>query len=109
MAGTSFYEWPPTGAVAPTALQVADQVTALITSDGGAGNAVVTHNMGLSVADLAVGRPVVTIEKVLQAASLADWIVSAKAANTVTLTQLAAGGATANLRVHVRRPHSIGR
>jgi hypothetical protein len=112
MAGTATYEWPATGAMAPTALQVADQVTALITSDGNpqATSAVITHNMGLSPADLAAGRPVVTIERIRAVAIAESWIVALQDANSITLSQVVVGGgAGANIRVTVQRPHSMRR
>ena len=109
MAGTAAYLWPATGAIAPTALQTKDRVVALVTSDGFIGDAVITHNMGLTADDLAAGRPHVNLERNLAASRAAQWIVSAKAANTVTLTQLAAGGAVANIQASISRPHTIGR
>lgn len=109
------YEYPTTGV--PAAVQVKDLVTFTIVATASAGVAVaVTHNMNISVADLALGFPEVILEPLYGTAgteALIDagaWIVSAKAANTVTLTKAATGGAPAAvIRAHVLRPHTIGR
>lgn len=114
MAISVNYEHPVTGAVAPTALQTIDEVT-FICDGGAAGGAdtavIVTHNMGLSVADLAAGRPEVILEPLTAVARLSLWVVTAKAADTITLGKAAGAGTVgaAQLRVHIRRPHTIGR
>lgn len=109
MAGTAVYEYPVAGGVAPTALQTKETVVATLLSDGLIGDGIITHNMGLSAADLAAGRPVINLERYAAGALAAQWIVTAFDANTVTCTQLAAGGATNTIRVTIRRPHTIGR
>lgn len=114
MAVTVTYEHPVAGIVAPTALQVADMVVATIIkgADGDIA-ATITHNFGLTAAQLAAGFPIVTITPIEQlTAVLADWTVSATAANSITLAATAgagSGGANPQVRVTVRRPHSIGR
>lgn len=114
------YLWPATGAVAPTALQVADEVVVDVeaTADGD-GDAAITHNLGLSAADLAVGKPLITlmigagVVANAAAARLSNWLITAIAANTITVTKVAgaggSGAAGAQLRVSIKRPHSIGR
>lgn len=116
MAVTVAYEHPIAGAGPPTALQVADMVTATVIASADADtNAVITHNMGLSAADLAAGRPVVILEPGVAeaaAARLSNWAVTAKDANTVTVNKtnaVGSGAAGIQLRVHISRPHSVGR
>lgn len=114
MAVTVTYQHPVAGIVAPTALQVADMVIATIIkgADGDVA-ATITHNMGLTAAQLAAGFPIVTITPIEQVtAALADWTVGVPTADTVPLNATAAvgsGSANPQVRVTVRRPHSIGR
>jgi len=113
MAVTVTYEYPVAGIVAPTALQgrVCTCVATVIKGADGDTAATITHNMGLSAAQIAQGFPVVTITKIEQiTAVLADWTVTTVTANTVVMTATAgAGSGSANpqIRVTVRRPHSI--
>jgi hypothetical protein len=121
MAVTVNYEYPivvavPPG-VAPTALQVHDSViAAVIATANGDTDAVITHNFGLTGpgvgSQLNAGQPEVLLIPLLPVAIVASWIVSARAANTITVTKLGVGGtsdAAVQLRVHIKRPHSIGR
>jgi hypothetical protein len=93
-----------------------DQATANIiaTADGDT-DVVITHNMALAAADLAAGRPIVTLmpgQAEAAASRLSAWVITNIAANTVTVTKTAAGGSGAagiQLRVDIRRPHTIGR
>ena len=112
MAVTVTYEYPVAGIVAPTALQAKCTVVAtVIKGADGDTAATITHNMNLSAAVIAAGFPVVTITKIEQiTAVLADWTVTTVTANTVVMTATAgAGSGSANpqIRVTVRRPHSI--
>lgn len=112
MAVTVTYSWPVAGVVAPTALQTEDLVVADVIADNNADtDAVITHNIGLSAAELVAGFPIVALEPMIAAAQASLWYVSAKAANTVTVTKAAGvgGDPAAQLRVHVRRPHTIYR
>ena len=111
------YEHPITGAVAPSALQAKELVTFNIIATASAGVTVTaTHNMGISAAELALGFPEVILEKLYGVSgteALIDagaWYCSALGTDTVQLTKAATGGcAAAVLRVHVLRPHTIGR
>lgn len=112
MAVVLNYEYPVAGLVGPTPLQgQADSCNANIIEDAGAAlSVVITHNMAISAADLALGFPQVILTPLLADARTSLWIVTAKAANTVTVTKAAsAGDADPQLCVHIRRPHSIGR
>jgi hypothetical protein len=123
MPSTATYEHPVIGLVAPAALLVADQVTFTINDVANADVAlIVTHNMGLSAAELAAGLPIVTLVPLRASARAADWIIGSaalpgitgKTANTIQLTKVAgagvdAGAGIAQIRVHLQRPHSIGR
>ena len=116
MAVTVTYSWPVIGAapgVIPTAAQVADCVVfTLGTAGAGDDAATVVHNMGLSVADLAAGWPIVIIEWLTAAARTSLWIVPEAGRLTNSIAFAAPGGAAGvgllQARVHVLRPHSIG-
>jgi hypothetical protein len=111
------YEHPVTGAAPPTALQAKEQVTFNIIATASAGVTVTaTHNMGITSAELALGFPEVILEPLWGASgteALVDagaWVCTNKDTATVQLTKAATGGcAAAVLRVHVLRPHTIGR
>jgi hypothetical protein len=104
------YLFPATlsATVAPTAVQVANRVVASISGVTAAGDVQIVHNMGLTVAQIAMGAPIVNVEPVTAEARVVRWIVSAQSANGTTLTQLS-GNATATAAiVTIRRPHTIG-
>jgi hypothetical protein len=84
-------------------------VVAQITTATGSADIQVVHNMGLSAADLAAGRPIVNIEPIVADANVARLIVSAQSANGTTLTQLSGSSTAATAIATVRRPHTIGR
>jgi hypothetical protein len=74
--------------------------------------ATITHNFGLSAAQLAQGFPLVNITPTLSQAltALSGWAVTAVATNTITLTKLAStgsGNASPQLSVVVQRPFSM--
>lgn len=115
MATTVGYLSPVTGAAAPTALQAQTQLvraTVIATADGDT-DVVITHNLGLSAAELALGRPDVILNPGFAepaAARVSGWVVTALAANTVTVTKGTGGGSGAagiQLHVTILRPHSI--
>lgn len=118
MAATAVYEYPVAGTAgvipAPTVAQVKDLVTFAVIGSAAAETIAVTHNMNLSLAELTLGFPIVILEPLFASAGTevlsASWIVAAKATATVSLTHLAAGSSDIPmLRVHVLRPHTIGR
>jgi hypothetical protein len=123
MAATIVYEHPIAGGVAPSALQAEDQVSFTINDVVSADTAItVTHNMGLSVADLAAGLPIVVLQPLRASARAAQWIIGSaalpgatgKTANAIDLIKVNAvgndtGTAVAQIRVHLIRPHTIGR
>ena len=115
MAVTVTYTYPVAGTTAPTAAQMGNANTVragiIATADADV-TATVTHNMALSVAELAAGQPEVIVTPTLSQAltALSAWTVTAKATNTITLTKLASvgsGNAGSQLDVAVKRPHSI--
>jgi len=115
MAVTVTYLHPVAGVTAPTALQslntqsvVADVVA---TADADT-TATITHNFGLSAAELNSGSPVIDFIPLISQAltALSGWAVTAIATNSITLTKLTStgsGNASAQLRVTIMRPHSI--
>lgn len=114
MAVTVTYEYPVAGLVAPTALQSANLVIATIIKALDADiAATITHNFGLTAAQLAAGFPIIEITPILQVdAKLSDFTVNAAGANDVSFIMTAAGGSgnvAAQVRVSIERPHSIGR
>jgi hypothetical protein len=112
---TVTYTHPVAGLVAPTALQTKEMVKAdIIASADADTTAIVTHNMGLSAAELAAGMPTVVMTLILSQAlaALSAWTNTAVDANTATFTKLATAGslsASPQLRVTITRPHTIGR
>jgi hypothetical protein len=123
MAATVVYEHPVAGGTAPTAVQAKEQVTFTINDVVTADSAlIVTHNMGLSTADLAAGLPIVVLQPLRASARTAQWIIGSaalpgatgKTANAIQLTKVSTTGsdtgtAVAQIRVHLIRPHTIGR
>jgi len=115
MAVTVTYEWPIAGAVAPTALQAMDKVVATVIATQDADVlATITHNIGLSVAELAAGFSEVLIEQLLPQGwvSTPHVLAGGKTTNAVAVTMSNAGGsgvAGAQFRVSISRPHSIGK
>ena len=123
MAATAVFQHPIIGGGPPLAItQVKDEVTFTINDVADADTTlIVTHNMGLSVADLAKGFPICIIEWLRASARASLWIVGSaaqpgitgKTANTIELTKVApagvdAGAGVAQIRVHLLRPHTIG-
>jgi hypothetical protein len=122
MAVTAVYEHPTIGTVAPTALQAKDRVTFTLNDIDTADVAItVTHNMGFNTAELAAGFPIVILQPLRASARTSQWIVGSvalpgdtgKAANAIDLTRVVGAGdtgtAVAQIRVHLLRPHTIGR
>lgn len=113
------YAWPATASagLAPTALQAKELVTFTIAATATAAVTVTaTHNMGITSAELALGFPEVILEPLYGVAgteALNDagaWVCTNKDTATVQLTKAATGAAAAAvLRVHILRPHTIGR
>lgn len=73
---------PPTIPSPPSSVAF-NQVTALLTGDNTATSVVITHNMGLSLAELSAYWPEVRFEALAQPS--ASPFVIARAANTVTV------------------------
>jgi hypothetical protein len=123
MAATVVYEHPAAGGTPPTALQTNEQVTFTINDVVSADTAItVTHNLGLSTAELAAGLPITILQPLRASALAAQWIVGSaalpgatgKTTNAIDLTKVNAvgndsGTAVAQIRVHLIRPHTIGR
>lgn len=115
MAFTVTYAYPVAGVTAPTAAQMLNANTVranIIASADGDTVATVTHNMGLSVAELAAGQPEVYLTGTLSQAltALSGWTVTTKTTNAITLTKLTStgsGNASPQLDVVIKRPHSI--
>jgi hypothetical protein len=119
MAAVVTYTYPTAciAPVVPAAAQVKGLVTLTIGASTAAETVVVTHNMNLSAAELTRRLPEVVLETLFAPDGvetiLAGWIVSARAADTISLTKLATGGissagAAPMLRVHLMRPNTVG-
>jgi len=115
MAFTVTYTYPVAGATAPTAAQMGNanivRAGIIATADGDT-VATVTHNMALSVAELAAGQPEVVFTGTLSQAltALSSWTLTTKTTNAITLTKLVStgsGNAASQLDVVIRRPHTI--
>lgn len=105
MAVSVNYTLPATGAVAPTAAQVASTVIATVTATADADTtATITHNLG-------VVPLVATLTSLLQAsAALSGWAVTAITSTTATLTKstsVGSGNAGAQVQVMLSKPHSL--
>lgn len=115
MAVTVTYEHPVTGGTPPTALEAADKVVAAVeaTADGDV-LADITHNLGISTADLAAGFPEVLVEMLLPAGWLSTphTLAAGKLTNSLAVTMSNAGSsgvANDQFRVTISRPHTVGR
>lgn len=104
-------EWPLPGgtintAILPTAqtMRAHQQMTVLVTGDGGHFTFTVNHNFALSAAQLADGFPESSTEAILAAGITAAPIVTTKTANTIIYTCSAFTGQ--GLRVRIKRPWS---
>jgi hypothetical protein len=101
------YIFPVTGATAPLAAQSRphQQVEANITGDGAATSVVLTHNWGLSADENSAGWPEVSFEPLLPSFYTEKPQVTAKDANTVTITVVGTAADEFAL-VRMKRPHS---
>jgi hypothetical protein len=106
---TVTYETPVVGVTAPTATQSRphQQISAVVTGDGAATTFTLTHNWGLTAADLAAGWAEVELEYLLAAGYTAAALITSKTANTVVFSCTAFTGA--GLRVRLKRPWSATR
>jgi hypothetical protein len=100
------YEYPISGATAPTAAQIFkhQSMSAIVTGDGSATTFTITHNWNLSTAQLNNGWPWVQLEVILAAGNTAAAVITSKTANTVVFSCTAFTGA--GLRVRLERPFS---
>lgn len=115
MPVTVTYLHPVAGGTAPTALQASNAqsvVADVIATADADTTATITHNFGLSAAELASGSPVIDFVPIISQSltALSSWAVTAIATNSVTLTKLTStgsGNANPQVRVFIQRPHSI--
>lgn len=107
MANTVNYTNPATGATAPTAVQsrTHQSIKATVTGDNSATTITITHNWGISTAQLALGFPNVQYEEILASGYTAAPIITGKTANAVTFSCTAFTGA--GLVIVVERPFSM--
>lgn len=105
-ANTVTYENPVAGTTAPTASESRghQSLTCTVTGDGAATSFVITHNWGLTAAQLAKGFPFVIKDQILAAGYTAAAITGARTANDVTFANTAFTGA--GLRITLLRPWS---
>jgi len=126
MAVTAVYEFPTAPGV-PSLAQAKEQVTFTLNDVLNADTTIiVTHNMALNAADLLAGLPIVVFEPLrptARGAAGAAWCVGSaalpgitgKTTNAIQLTKTAGAGSddpgagVAQIRIHLLRPHSIGR
>lgn len=103
MPATVTYESPIAGATAPTATQAYghNEVVASVTAVLYDVAATITHNMGLTAAEVAAGFPEVQIEPKILPAS--QPFVATYGANSVVLTL---NGTADQFRVRIKRPQS---
>jgi hypothetical protein len=105
---TVTYTYPVAGATAPTAAQTRNRsmITGTIIMADGDTQAVVTHNWGLSAAELTDRFPLAKWDYVTPgtAPALISW---SRATNTVTFTKATGTGTGATFEFNLQRPHSI--
>ena len=108
--------WPATGAVTPAMPRLADscggpadQATVDVITDGVATTFTVTHNLGISAADIAAGFLIIIEPNSATGipATLLLVITRPIASGNAVIFTCAAIAAT--FRVRVQRPHTIGR
>lgn len=115
MAVTVTYEYPVAGATPPTAAEAHDKVVAAVEATADADVlADITHNLGVSVADLAAGFPEVLVELMTPEGWLSTphMLAAGKLTNTLAVTMSSAVGsgvADDQFRVTITRPHTLGR
>jgi hypothetical protein len=104
--------WPATGAAGPTAAQVQNQNSVIVdvTTDGAATTFTVTHNLGISAADIALGFPNINIEPNSASGIPATLLLvitrPIASGNAVIFTCAAVVG---TFRVKISGPHSMVR
>ena|SRR5208283_1106925 len=116
MAVTVTYAWPVAGTTAPTAAQMSNfdtVIASIVASADGDTTATITHNFGLTTAQISALFPLINLVPTLSQAlsALSAWAVTSITTNTVVVTKLAStgsGNAGAQLTVQLRRPHTIG-
>jgi hypothetical protein len=115
-AVTQNFLWPATGATSPTAAAYnlsggpADTAIVDLVTDGVATTFTVTHNMGISTADITAGFPHITFEPNSPTgipATLLILITRPIASGNAVVLTFAAVAAT--FRMVIKRPNSIGR
>lgn len=101
------YTYPVTGATAPTAAEMFGKsaVNVEVTTTLYDESIVITHNMALTAAQLAAEWPDVSFEFTALAAATARPVVSARAANSITVTGLTPAAGTAIVKI--KRPTSL--
>jgi len=108
MANGIAYDYPITGATAPTAAQSRrfNQVSAIITGDGSATTLTLTHNWNIPAAQLASNFPEYTVEPISGGAPPALEVLNTgpngRTANAIAFTLSAATSAV--FRVRMKRP-----
>lgn len=113
MAVTITYEYPVAGGTAPTAAEV-KRVSSVVASveATAAGDllATITHNMALSVAELAAGWPVVITEMLLAGGwvKTPHQLAAGRLTNSLAITMANAGGVGGDMfRVTLLRPNTV--
>lgn len=101
------YTYPVTGATAPTAAEMAGKsaVNVEITTDLYDESIDISHNMGLSAAQLAEGWPDVAFEFTNAAAASSHPRVTAATANAITVAGLSPAAGTVIAKI--KRPTSL--
>lgn len=106
MSTSASYIWPATGATPPTSVNDSLIVDIVASADGDT-TITVPHLMGVAPQEVYI-TPL--LSQALTA--LSGWVVSTINTTNIILTKLAStgsGNAAAQLRLIVKRPHSIGR
>ena len=105
---TVAYQNPVTGAAAPTAAQalLSNTITASVVFGDADTTATITHNFGLSAAQLALGFPIVSFNLSTTGTLAVNYSVT-PASNTVVIAKAStATGSGSTLQVSIARPFS---
>jgi hypothetical protein len=108
MAVTVTYQLPVSGTTPPTAAQVAAAVNATVAWADADTTALVTHNFGLSNAEITALFPLVDISIDSSSAGTVNGVITtARTSNVLTLAKASAAGSGGTFIVQLLRSHSL--
>lgn len=102
------YALPVPGTTPPTAAQVArkSMVTAQVSMVDTSTTVVITHNLGLTTAQLASLFPLVTVNVETPGTAIPSFVIARTNSVSITLSKLSAAGSGGTYTVVIQRPNS---